>query len=111
MKRFLGIAIAFLCAGVGCSVNSLSGPCTSDITAPLPLNATTISEGQAVFVTRITYQTTKTFTAAPVMFQIDKTPPTISMGTYDGRTAAFVGPGNATATVTALITDSAAGVD
>src|SRR5437899_2559196 len=30
MKRFLGIAIAFLCAGVGCSVNSLSGPCTSD---------------------------------------------------------------------------------
>ena len=31
MKRFLGIAIAFLCAGVGCSVSSLSGPCTSDM--------------------------------------------------------------------------------
>ncbi|HYR20793.1 MAG TPA: hypothetical protein VEQ15_14955, partial [Myxococcales bacterium] len=84
---------------------------SSDFTATIPLNGAAIAEGPTVFVTRITYQTTQTFSAAPVTFQIDKTPPTISMGTYDGRTAPFVGPGNATGTVTAVITDSAAGVD
>src|SRR6266850_1761360 len=84
---------------------------SSDFTATITLNGAAIAEGPTVFVTRITYQTTQTFSAAPVTFQIDKTPPTISMGTYDGRTAPFVGPGNATGTVTAVITDSAAGVD
>ncbi len=84
---------------------------SSDFTATIPLNGAGIAEGPAVFVTRITYQTTQTFSAAPVAFQIDKTPPTISMGTYDGRTAPFVGPGNATGTVTAVITDTASGVD
>src|SRR6266571_402541 len=88
-----------------------AGQGSSDFTATIPLNGAAIADGPAVFVTRITYQTTQTFSAAPVTFQIDKTPPTISMGTYDGRTAPFVGPGNATGTVTAVITDTASGVD
>src|SRR6266852_4965575 len=100
-----GGAILATAAGIPASQGS------SDFTATIPLNGAAIAEGPAVFVTRITYQTTQTFSAAPVTFQIDKTPPTISMGTYDGRTAPFVGPGNATGTVTAVITDTASGVD
>src|SRR5712691_3382218 len=88
-----------------------AGAGSSDFTATIPLNGAGIAEGPAVFVTRITYQTTQTFSASPVTFQIDKTPPTISMGAYDGRTAPFVGPGNATATVTAVVADTASGVD
>src|SRR2546423_908150 len=88
-----------------------AGAGSSDFTATIPLNGAGIAEGNAVFITRITYQTTQTFSASPVTFVIDKTPPTISMGAYDGRTAPFVGPGNAAATVTTVVTDTAAGVD
>ena len=68
-----GGAVLATAPGVPAGANS------ADFTATIPLNGAGIAEGAAVFVARITYQTTKTFSSTPVTFQIDKTPPTISM--------------------------------